>query len=411
MNVKPISEGDNRGCGTIFLVLFGSCFFLFAVFFLWMTAIAPQLRTMQSSDWIETPCTITTSKLKISRGEGTTYRPQIEFEYSVGEESYESDSYDFTELNRSKAKCKAIISAFPVGKQTSCYVNPQDSADAVIERSYDFSYIGTLLPVIFLLVGLGIMLSPLLPKSRSNSISGSAKASSDVLSSSLAASNFTGQAANASSSSHPADIEDANWDIPKTLKPTQRRTTTFVVTVLFAAFWNTIVVIMTYGIIKEGFGAGFSIFPTLFMIPFILVGLGLIVGVFYTLAAIFNPAVELAMSTGAIERGGSFDVAWQLSGRTSRVSSLKITVEGEESATYRRGTDTITDKNVFCKIPIAEVTDPQDIEFGSISATIPPDTMHTFVANRNKVTWRIVVHGDIPRWPDIKETYEFRVKP
>jgi len=147
------------------------------------------------------------------------------------------------------------------------------------------------------------------------------------------------------------------------------------------------------------------------MIPFVLVGLGLIGGAVYTLAAIFNPKVELALSTGAVERGGSFDVAWQLSGRTSIVNSVKVTIEGEESATYRRGTDTITATNVFCSMPIAEVTESQDIEFGSVSATIPADTMHTFSADRNKILWRITVVGDIPYWPDIKETYEFRVKP
>ena len=62
-------------------------------------------------------------------------------------------------------------------------------------------------------------------------------------------------------------------------------------------------------------------------------------------------------------------------------------------------------------MPIVEVTDSQDMEFGSVSATIPLDTMHTFTADRNKISWRITVVGDIPYWPNIKETYEFRVKP
>ena len=149
----------------------------------------------------------------------------------------------------------------------------------------------------------------------------------------------------------------------------------------------------------------------IFLIPFVVVGIGLIGAVILNFGALFNAKVELALTTGAVRRGDSVDVAWQLEGRTSSVRSLKIVIEGEESATYQRGTDTITATNVFCTIPIADVTDPEQIEFGSESVTIPGDTMHTFKANRNQVLWRIVLHGEVPFWPNIKETYQFRVKP
>jgi hypothetical protein len=413
MNVKPISEKSKQGCGIVAMSIFGSIFFFAGLAFLWMTAISPALRTNSSGDWVETPCTVTFSEVDVNRdGDGTTYRPKVEFEYVVEGKNHVSDAFDFTSLNRSKSRCQEIVKANPVGLQTSCFFDPNKHDDAVIERDYDFSWFACLFPLVFVLIGLGVMLGPIFFRGqKSNSISGAAKAPAAGPNTGLAVSSLTGDNSTMSPSVHPGDIADQMRGEPQKLKPSQKRITTFLVTLGVATFWNGIVGFFIYGIVSEGFGGGFDIIPVLFMIPFVLVGVLLVGGVFYSLAAIFNPTVELALSSGAIGRGESVDLAWQLSGRTSSVRSLKVTVEGEESATYRRGTDTITATNIFCTIQIAEVTDSQDIEFGSETVTIPIDTMHTFAANRNKISWRIVVHGDIPLWPNIKETYEFRVKP
>ncbi len=413
MNIEPISEKSKQGCGIVGMTIFGSIFLFTGLAFLWMTALKPLVRTNSSSDWVEAPCTITFSEVDVNNdGDGTTYRPKVEFKYVVEGKNHESDAFDFTSLNRSKKRCREIVEANPIGLQTSCFYDPEKHDDAVIERNYDFSWFACLFPMVFVLVGLGIILGPIFFKgSKSNAISGSAKAHLAGPKSGLAMSSLTADNSTLSPPSHPGDIEDKMRDEPQKLKPSQKRLTNFLVTLGVAIFWNGIVSAIIYGIATEGIGGGLEVLPFLFMIPFALVGLVLAGSVFYTLAAVFNPTVELALSSGAIGRGESVDVAWQLSGRTSSVKSLKVTIEGEESATYRRGTDSITDKNIFCTIPIADVSDSQDIEFGSETVTIPVDTMHTFAANRNKISWKIVVHGVIPFWPDIKENYEFRVKP
>lgn len=394
-------------------VIFGGVFFLFGAFFLWMTFLTPFLRTQGSGDWLETQCTVITSELDVDNdGDGTTYRPRIEFEYTVGNEPYTANTYDFTELNRPKARCREIIAAHPVGKEVSCFVDPANHQTAVIVRNYDFDFLAFIFPTIFALVGLAIAVGSFFVKGKkSNSISGSEKISTDMPQSDLAVSRFSSDSSTEVSSSHPADIEDNNWDVPKTLKPSRRRTTSFLFALFFAVFWNGVTSMFVYKTIKEGLNGGWDVFELLFMVPFVLVGLVAIGAVIYSLAAMFNPTVKLALSTGAIQRGGSFDVAWELSGRTTAIDSLKVTIEGEESATYRRGTSTITETNLFCSIPIAEVTESQDMAFGSVSATIPADTMHTFTADRNKISWRVAVIGAIRYWPNIKETYEFRVKP
>jgi hypothetical protein len=37
--------------------------------------------------------------------------------------------------------------------------------------------------------------------------------------------------------------------------------------------------------------------------------------------------------------------------------------------------------------------------------------MHSFNAGHNQVTWKVVVEGDIARWPDFRFNYRFTVNP
>ena len=159
MNVEPISEKKKpNGCSSIFGVLFGGVFFLAGTVFFWLVFLGPLWRTHTSSDWVETPCTVITSELDVNNdGDGTTYRPRVEFEYTFNGKGLVSDTYDFTELNRSKARCKEVISAYPVDMQTSCFVDPNDHERAVITRNYDFSIFAFLFPLIFVVVGLAII--------------------------------------------------------------------------------------------------------------------------------------------------------------------------------------------------------------------------------------------------------------
>jgi len=412
MNLKPVStkgssfaDKGGRGC----LIAFGFVFLAAGLGFLWMTLFQPILKSQSSGDWQEARCTITNSKVDVDNsGDGTTYRPKVEFEYTFDGQDYEADTYDFTSLNRSRARCKEIVNNNAVGTQTSCFVNPDDPNDAVIVRSYDFSWMGALFPLIFSGIGIAVILAGFFGGKSSKTISGSAKDPTRANPLGLAAS--ARESLTGSGTQHPGDIEDQAWDEPQKLKPSHRRFTSFLLVLGAAIFWNVLVSIFMRHVFNGGM-EGFNIVVGIFLIPFAIVGIGLIGGAIHQFGAIFNPKVELALTTGAVRRGDSVDVAWQLEGRTSKVRLLTIMVEGEESATYRRGTDTITAKNVFCTIPITEATEAEEIEFGSRTVTIPDDTMHTFAANRNKVTWRIVVHGDVPFWPNIKEEYEFRVKP
>jgi hypothetical protein len=55
--------------------------------------------------------------------------------------------------------------------------------------------------------------------------------------------------------------------------------------------------------------------------------------------------------------------------------------------------------------------DPLAMTQGRVTLSVPADSMHSFRADHNRIVWSIMVHGDVPRWPDVKETYDVTVVP
>jgi hypothetical protein len=107
-------------------------------------------------------------------------------------------------------------------------------------------------------------------------------------------------------------------------------------------------------------------------IPFQLIGLALIVAVPHQVLALANPRPTITMSAAGVPVGGSLTFEWQLSGSTSRVSVLRLTLEGREEARYRRGTDTHVDTNVFHTARIVETTDAMGTRAARPRFALPP---------------------------------------
>jgi hypothetical protein len=86
-------------------------------------------------------------------------------------------------------------------------------------------------------------------------------------------------------------------------------------------------------------------------------------------------------------------------------------LEGREEATYRRGTDTTTDKEVFSSVPVTELSSAATPATGSAEVSIPTDAIHSFNSANNKLIWAIWVFADIARMPDVKDEYPITVLP
>ena len=411
----PISEPVRpAGFGCVGMTLFGFAFFAAGVGMYWMMLVGPWLATDAASDWPATPCTIVSSRVKVkSDGDGTSYRPLVRFEYDVDGTRFESSKYDFSKTSRSKTTCHEIVNEFPAGKETVCYYDPADLSTAVLARDFDRSLFVMLFPGIFVLMGGGVMAGAIFGKfggdgrRRKSAKTGSFASAFSTSPTTLPNLSRSGYEADV----HPEDELDHEMAGPQRLKQTASRIGTLVFLLAAGTFWNGLVGVFTYvAFTDQGMGL-FRYFLMLFLLPFWLVGALFVLGFFHQLLNLLNPRVELALSEGAVPVGGTVDVAWELSGRTSTIRKLNIWMTGVERATFTRGTDTVMDRKVFAEIIVAELSSSGEIQFGSRQITIPADTMHSFEGGKNNIGWSIHVHAEIPWWPDVDEEFVFRVTP
>lgn len=432
MNRRPLSSQPTAASqGTWIVGLLGLFFLLTGCTTAWFLTVVPCWRLWQAQRWVTTECTIVDSRTdEVDGVESTTFRPQIRYEYQVNGVSQTASRYTFFNVASSRNWAKKIVDQYPVGSQQTCYYDPAAPHEAVLLRSF-FSdvgfWFGLLFPWPFIIAGalmtyfgfprksagktplppdsareLNRLQSP--PASPAESANFSAEFSSELL-------NPPGHARSsgeltALSPPYSTQVDWQRFAGPLELAPTVSRTAALIGTGLFALFWNGIISLFVWNMIADGYW-----FALLFLLPFVLVGLALL-GIFvYTLLSLFNPQVKIALSEGAPELGETVDIAWEVSGQVARIADFRILAVGEEQATYTRGTDTTTDRNVFQSLEICRLTNPDEIRFGTGQLQVPLETMHSHSGPRNKIVWQLQVRGRIPWFPDISEDYEFHVLP
>jgi uncharacterized protein DUF3592 len=392
---KP--AGRNGGC---FLVVFCSVFFLIGALVLFFMFIRPMMRSRAAGSWAETPCAILHSEVTThSDSDGATYGLDMLYEYHWRGQRHESDRYSFYSVGSSSSRGwrEAVVKRLPKGAKTVCYVNPSNPTEAVLSREMGPDMWFALIPAVFMLFGgVGIVFA----------VRHMRKKSSGGLT--------TGRGVRrrvAPAKPTPAEPERVPVVDEVVLKPGSSPLGKLIGIICIALFWNGIVSVFVYQVVTGWQRGQAPWFLTLFMIPFVLIGLGLIGGVFYQALALLNPRPRVIVRPGAVPLGGAFEVEWQMTGNVGRIGKLTITLEGREEATYRRGTNTYTDKNVFATIPVAETTNARDMQIGAARPVVPANTMHTFEGPNNKIIWRLKLNGDIRRWPDINEEFKITVLP
>ena len=383
LSQKAVSERHRAGVGsTIFLRIFGFVFIAIGGGLIYVLLIHPTMKEIAASRWTQVPCEIMSSRVAVHSGsKSSTYSVEIRYGYDFKGHAYKGTRYNFDTGNSSNRGWREeAVAKFPPGLKTLCYVNPADPIEAVLSVKPSSDRWFGLIPGLFLVVGLLIFFKAPAMASRSASLTGL-----------------------------PTDVLPMLKRDPATgeveLKPASTPLAGFIFLLIFALVWNGI----TWGILLsmprgEWFGR-------IFLGIFVVIGGALGVGVIYSFLALFNPRPVLTASAPAVPLGGTLDVRWRFTGNVRRLVHLAITLEAHEEATYRRGTTTTTDKNVFAILPLIETADRAQINGGSAKVTIPGDLIHTFTAMNNKIVWTLRLAGDIPKWPDVSAEFPITVLP
>ena len=151
-------------------------------------------------------------------------------------------------------------------------------------------------------------------------------------------------------------------------------------------------------------------------LPLGLVGLFMVGAAVRTMLArarMTPPVVAMSSSTPRV--GEIFTVDYQQTFRAStKVQLLRLSLILRESATYRRGTDTVTvthDHYVQTyDLPSRQFSGGETMQERR-QFQIPPQSMHSFAASRNKLNWCLKVLVQVPGWPDFDDEFSLTVQP
>lgn len=376
---KAEPAGKAFGClaaffGLFFAVGLGTFYFFFA---------KPAMRIAAARSWRATPCVVLSSRVRTHEGDdGDTYSVDVLYEYDFGGRTYQSNRFQFLGgSSGGRAAKEAVVARHPPGTRTVCWVDPADPQEAVLVRSFTKDYWMGLVPLVFLAAGGGGLLWVVSASRKKREGSVPRVSSSEVRSG------------------------------PVVLEPTATPIRKFLIILFVGLFWNGIVSVFVWQAVKGWRSGHPDGCLTVFLVPFVLVGLLMIWGLFHQFLALFNPRPRLSLSSRSIPLGGSAAVDWSFSGAAGRIEKLRIFVEGREECQYRRGTDVHTDKETFVTIEIVEVPGLARGASGSATLRIPADTMHSFTASHNKIVWTLKLQGKIRSWPDVAEEFEIAVRP
>jgi hypothetical protein len=195
------------------------------------------------------------------------------------------------------------------------------------------------------------------------------------------------------------------------LKPATGPVAKLVGITFVALFWNGIVSLFLKDVVagwRSGQGDGCR---TAFLVPFVVIGLGLLLSIPYQILALFNPRPRLVLDRSRLRPREAARLSWSFSGAAGRIRRLKITIEGREEATYRQGTTTHTDRSTFATLVLFDSSLAETFTSGEIEVLIPAGSMHSFAASHNKIVWKLMISGEIARWPDVGEEFDLVVLP
>jgi len=405
----------SRALGSLGELVFFGIFFLAGcagLVLIVATVLIPEWRV--NHEFVETTCVVRGKEIGSSSGDdGDVYRPEIQIEYEIAGKKYVTTTYDITGSYSSGREDKqAILKRFDIGGKYACWYDPTDPKVAVLVRGYSlFGWLILAVPVVFVLVGGGGFIYRLLHWGKSAEHRAAGNLATDLFERrGRASGDFPNVPAG-------ADMTNSPGTRLKFRLPISTTATLKLVSIgVFCLIWNGIVLGVGFFVWRGLFGPGpVQWVPLLFLIPFALVGIFL-VGLFFRQLLITTGVGQtfVEISGHPLFPGEQYDLLVSQAGRL-RMNSLSAILVCEEAATYRQGTNTRTEtRRVFQR----ELFNRKsfDIQRGlpleeGCEMEIPVGMMHSFKSENNEINWKIVIAGNVDRWPDFEREFPVIVYP
>ncbi|MBI9019472.1 MAG: DUF3592 domain-containing protein [Phycisphaerae bacterium] len=359
--------------GSFFLILFGMVFFGMGMFFFSSAFLQPFMKYKASKSWQEYPCKILVSEIEIhTDSDGDTEIAKIEYGYQINNENYTGDQVYFGYMaSNFGGEHKKFIDDYPVGKETVCYVNPQDRQESVLLIKGPPKLMA-FFSGIFVVIGFSIAIGGIYSFVKAVKIQASIE----------------------------EKITSGNYGFV-TFNSDGSRTAKVAMMFFVCIFWNSIVGMFVYLIFFEGaFGTG--IFIKFFMTPFIIIGAIIIYGLIKAIAQVFGNKFQIKITPGIITPGIPFLIDYRQFGQTDLCSDLSMALicEREERQGGESTIRTIYD-DTFMKTQEYDL-----IAAGQCDGVIPHD-----MSACKDCTWSLMVKAVIDGKADIDDKYKLPVIP
>ena len=388
------AQAESQGMHWILIPFFG-LFFLAGLGMVIGLVIPSWTTYFRTQSWEETPATVLWSRLRTqSSSDGDSYDADIFYRYAYRGDTHHSNTLRaFTGSSGTRDSNQALVDAHPSGKSIQCYVNPKKPWQATLRRDLGWWALIGLFPLPFLAIGGGGLLYALKQRRKLS-----------------ANPSFTGgQSPLPFTPSRPLGSGLLPTAPSRELQPGKSRLMRCLGTFFVTLFWNGIVSVFVYQIGKDWQRGDTPWFLVLFMIPFVLVGLGLLMAALASFGALFNPVPKIILESATPRIGQNFGVRWEIAQGAGRLTRLHISLLGEEVAIYQRGTNTITERSPFFEGILADITQAERLSMGQGRVAIPAGLAATWEAKHNRIEWTLHVRGEIRFWPDIADSYVVKI--
>lgn len=408
----------SRAVGSAGEALFFAVFLLLGcagLAFILASLILPEWRA--NHEFVEHTCTVLDGRVGQSSDDegGAIYRPEIQIEYEINGETYRIWTYDISQAHSSgRDEKQAVVNRFEVGKRYVCWFDPADPSTAVVVRGYSWwLWLVLIVPISFILIGGGGCIHAALHWGKSAERSAAITRRTSQLE---LFDRGTRKQADYPNIPTAADMLNS----PGTTLAFRLPIGTSPAWALFAAllaclFWNGIVSVFLVIAVDSHLTGDPEWFLTIFLIPFVIVGLAL---VFYLIRQLLittgiGPTL-LEIADHPLHPAGQYRLFVSQSGRLS-INSLEVSLVCQEKASYRQGTDTRTETREVYRQQVF-LQEGFEIHRGmpfeaQCDVEVPGRAMHSFKSDHNEINWKLLVKGDVQGWPDFERAFPVIVHP
>ena len=376
--------------------------------------VIPEWRV--NHQFVEHTCVVLQTRLAKQEGaDGTLYRPEARIQYSVNGETYVTWTYSIRgRYTASRAEVEKILQSLEPGEEYTCWYDPADPSVAVLVQTYTWwSWLTLAIPGSFILIGIGGVVHSLMTWGKS----------------------AERQAAIAQRTAHGASFDPSRCSlpdfpyVPKPASITDSPGTTLAYRLpsvtgsgwkllggaAACLGWNGIVALFACVAISGFLEGRPDWLLTVLVIPFLVVGGGIIVYFLrYVLVASAIGPTLVEISEQPLYPGNHYELFVSQTGRL-RVKSLEVVLACEEQATFQQGTNTRRESLRVLEQPVYR-REQFDVRHGvpfeaRCLLEVPAGAMHSFKSEHNEISWKIIVKGEVDGWPSFSRSFPVIVYP